>query len=134
MYESEIIEPIDSEFQPTNLSRIEGQFQDDFQDYDTKPFHFTSSQELKKGYTILNPKAAKNKYSTGDFDKIKFMGRDAYITNNNDGSVQSAMHDGQYTILDLPYRDSGLDIGELGKIYSDDYNGYRTTYRNYDEI
>ena len=136
----EIIEPIDSisfetvQNHPTNLSRNLGEFQDDFQEYNSRPFHYTKSQELKKGYKILNSKSVQNKYDTEDFDKIKFLDRDAYIANKPDGSVKSNTHDGQYTIVDVPYRDSGVDLNQLDKIYGDDFNGYKTSYVNYDQI
>ena len=139
MYGSEIIEPIDDcpedENQTTNLSRRQCQiFEDDFQEYNSIPFHYTKTQELKKGYTFLNPQSVQNKYTTDEFDKIKFLGRDGYITNIPDGSVKSSFHDGQYTVVDIPYRDSGLDLNELGTIYEDKFNGYRTNYRNYDQL
>ena len=133
MYESEIIEPIES-LEPTNLSRNAGHFEDDFQEYNSKPFHYTEKQELKKGYKILNSKSVQNKYNTNNFDKINVDGRNVYITNIPDGSVKSSFHDGQYTLVDVPNRDSKIDIDEMDKIYSDDFNGYRTNYRNYNEI
>ena len=140
MYGSEIIEPIDESptnelNQPTNLSRNADQiFEDDFQEYNSIPFHYAENQELKKGYKILNPKLVQKKYKNSDFDKINFLGSDAYITSIPDGSVKSSFHDGQYTIVDVPYRDSGVDLNQLGNIYNDDFKGYRTTYQNYDQI
>ena len=126
MYESEIIEPIES-FEPTNLSRNAGQFQDDFQEYNSKPFHYSETQEIKKGYKILNSKSVQNKYNASDFDRINVGGRNVYISNLHDGSIKSSLHDGQYTLIDVPSRDSKVELNNLDKIYSDDFNGYRTT-------
>jgi hypothetical protein len=133
MYESEIIEPIES-LVPTNLSRNEGHFQDNFQEYNSKPFHYAEKQELKKGYKILNSKLVQNKYNTNDFDKINVDGKNVYITNKLYGSVKSSFHDGQYTLVDVPYRDSNVNISQIDKIYGDDFNGYTTNYKNYNQI
>jgi hypothetical protein len=130
MNKSEIIEP----FEPTNMSVPNCNFQDDYQGYDSKPFKYSKTPQNNTGYSILNPNSVQNKY-VSDFDKIKVDGKDAYITSIQDGSVKSNMHNGQYTIVDVPYRDSGVSLNQMDKIYTDKFlNNYSTGYKNYSEI
>ena len=122
MDESQIIEP--NNFMGSNH---------EYQGFDIKPFNYSKTQQNKTGYNILNPQAYKNKYSK-DFDRIQVEGQTVYITSKPDGSVKSNFHNGQYTLMDVPYRDSGLAFSELDKMYSDEFNEYKTGYRNYNNI
>ena len=123
MDDSEIIEP-------SNLC----EFEDNYQGYANKPFHYSKIQENKTGYNMLNPQSVKSKYSN-KFDRIKVDGKDVFITSTPDGSVKSNMHDGQYTLVDVPFRDSGLDLNELDRIYTDDsFKQHKTGFKNYKDI
>ena len=127
MYESEIIEP-------SNLSVSNCNFNDNYQGYNEVPFAYSERPKNEVGYTILNPQLVKNKYDT-DFDRINVDGKCVYITSVPDGSVKFNQNDGQYSLLDLPARDSGLGLNELDKMYTDDsFNNYKTGYRQYKHI
>jgi hypothetical protein len=45
------------------------------------------------------------------------------------------MHNGQYSMVDVPYRDSGVALNDLDKIYTNEsLDNYKTGYKNYSEI
>ena len=137
--ESDIIEPVGpiepiEQNETSSLSVANCNFQDDYQGYDNKPFRYSKTPQNKVGYHILNPKSVQNKYSK-DFDKISVDGKCVYVTSTPDGSVKSNMHNGQNTLVDVPYRDSGIYLNEMGRIYTDkSLDKYKTGYTNYNEI
>jgi len=133
MYELDdnlIIEPCNT----TNLSVPNCEFTDDYQGYDNKSFNYSKTPKNKVGYKILNPKSVQNKFASA-FDKINKGEYCGYIASDPDGSIKSNMHDGQYTIVNVPYRDSGIGLSELDKIYTEDFlNEYETGFKNYKDI
>lgn len=126
--DSMIIEPCET---TTNISVPNCDFKND---YNNQIFNYSKTPQNEVGYKILNPKSVKNKFKSS-FDRINNNGYHGYIAKPPDGSIKSNMHDGQYTIVDVPYRDSGIDLSELDKVYTKEFlNEYNTGFKNYKDI